>query len=83
MFPRQVRLTAPAAAAPRFGIAPLGCCVRLVGQPDAGQRHAGEADAEFLQRRAPRDRLGHAFGEFIELVVHILPDVIAEYFYWQ
>jgi hypothetical protein len=44
-----------------------------VCQPEAGERHAGEADAEFLQRRAPRDRLGHAFGEFIEFVVHIFP----------
>src|SRR5262245_33836476 len=30
-----------------------------------------EADAEFLQRRAARDRLGDALGEFIESVVHI------------
>jgi len=35
-----------------------------VRQPEAGQRHAREAEAELLQRRAPRDRLGHAFGEF-------------------
>ena len=31
---------------------------------------ADNADAEFLQRRAARDRLGEALGEFIELVVH-------------
>jgi hypothetical protein len=40
-------------------------------QPEAGQRHAGEADAEFPQRRAARHRLGKVFGQFIEFVVHI------------
>jgi hypothetical protein len=50
-------------------------CLCFVGQPEARQRHAGEADAESLQRRAPCDRLGQAFGEFIELVVHIFPFV--------
>src|SRR5205814_5126668 len=43
---------------------------RLVRQPEAGECHAGEADAEFLQRRAAGDRLGQVLGEFIELVVH-------------
>jgi len=33
-------------------------------EPEAGQRHAAEAEAESLQRRAARDRSGHAFGEF-------------------
>ena len=47
----------------------------LVRQPDAGQRHASEADSEFLQRCAARDRLGEAFGEFIELVLHTFPFV--------
>ena len=47
--------------------------LRPVGQPEAGQRHAGEADAEFLQRRAARDGLGQALGQFIELVVHNVP----------
>src|ERR1051326_6933973 len=42
----------------------------LVRQPEAGQRHAGKADAEFLQRRAARDGLGEVLGEFIEFVVH-------------
>jgi hypothetical protein len=51
----------PASSLSRFG---------LVRQPEAGQRHAGEADAEFLQRRAARDRLGQVLGEFIELIVH-------------
>jgi len=46
---------------------------RLIRQPEAGQRHAGEADAEFLQRCAARDGLGQALGEFIELVVHTFP----------
>src|ERR1041385_3088175 len=55
----------------RFAIARL----RLVRQPEAGQRHAGEADAEFLQRPAPRDGLGHSFGQFIEFVGHNFPFV--------
>jgi len=53
------------------GLATAG--FRLVRQPEAGQRHACEADAEFLQRPAPRNRLGQVFGEFIELVVHTFP----------
>ena len=55
------------------GIRPTTASLRLVRQPEAGERHAGEADAEFLQRRAPRDGLGQALGEFIELVVHTFP----------
>src|SRR2546429_271650 len=43
---------------------------RFVRQSEPSQRHAGETDAEFFQRRAPRDRLSHALGEFIEFVVH-------------
>ena len=48
----------------------------FVRQPEARQRHAGEADAEFLQRRAPRDRLGQAPGEFIEFVAHTFPFIL-------
>ena len=33
----------------------------LVRHPEAGQRHSGEADAEFLERRAACDGLSHAF----------------------
>jgi hypothetical protein len=47
--------------------------LRFVRQPEASQRHASEADAEFLQRGAASDRLGHVLGEFIELVVHTFP----------
>jgi hypothetical protein len=50
----------------------LGAGLRLVRQAEARQRHAGQADAEFLQRRATCVGLGHAFGEFIEFIVHIL-----------
>jgi len=39
-------------------------------KPEAGQGDTSETDAEFFQRRAARDRLSHALGEFIELVVH-------------
>src|SRR5437773_220748 len=45
----------------------------LVRQPEQDQRDAREAEAEFLQRPAPRDGLRPALGQFIELVVHNLP----------
>jgi hypothetical protein len=45
----------------------------LLVSPEARQRHGGEADAEFLERPTARNRLGHAFGELIELVVHTFP----------
>jgi hypothetical protein len=57
-------------------IGPEALCVSCFGtvrQSEAGQRHAGEADAEFLHRRAARDRLGQVLGEFIEFVVHTFP----------
>src|SRR5439155_22467248 len=37
-----------------------------------GQRDTREANAEFLQRSAPRDGLSQTFGQFIEFVVHNL-----------
>ena len=42
----------------------------LVREPERGQRHSHKSDAEFLQRRAPRDGLGQALGQLIEFVVH-------------
>jgi hypothetical protein len=51
----------------------IRCSFCPIRQPEAGEHHAGEADAEFLQRRAARDRLGQALGEFIELVAHTFP----------
>ena len=36
--------------------------LRAPCQPQRGQREASEADAEFLERRAARDGLGHRFG---------------------
>jgi len=36
-------------------------CLRLVRQPEAGQRHASDADAEFLESLSSCDRLGHLF----------------------
>jgi hypothetical protein len=56
-------------------LAPACGCYRPFGQPKARQRHTSEADPEFLQRRAARDRLGHAPGEFIEFIVHLFPSV--------
>jgi len=54
----------------------LWICLGLVRQPDCGQRDAREAEAEFLQRSASRDRLGQALGQFIEFVIHNFPFVI-------
>jgi hypothetical protein len=45
----------------------------FVRQPKASQRDPGEADAEFLQRPAPRDGLGHTLGQFIEFLLHNFP----------
>src|SRR5262245_11747776 len=42
-------------------------------QSESHQCHAGEAKAKCLESLTARDRLGHAFGEFIELVVHVFP----------
>ena len=73
---RQERLATFAATWIRRQIAPgwdlPRICLCGVCQPEAGQRHAGETDTEFLQRPAPCDGLGHALGEFIEWVVHTL-----------
>jgi len=44
--------------------------LRLIRQPETGQRHACQADAEFLERPSPRDRLGQVLGEFIESAIH-------------
>jgi len=44
-----------------------------IGQAEAGQHHARQTEAEFLQRLPPGDGLGHAFGQFIEFVVHSGP----------
>src|SRR5262245_21094272 len=37
----------------------------LIRQSEGCQRNSGEANTEFLQRRAARDGLGHTFGEFV------------------
>jgi hypothetical protein len=52
-------------------------CLRLclVCKAQAGQQRARKAGAEFFQRPAAGDRLGHSFGEFIKLVVHNFPFV--------
>src|SRR5207253_3714951 len=50
-----------------------GASLRLVRQPQGGQRDTHEADAEFLQRPAARDGSGQALGQFIEFVVHNFP----------
>ena len=58
-------------------------CLSRVRKPETRQRHAGETEAEFLQRRAARDGLGQAPGEFtrcdsatarrVEFIVHTVP----------
>ncbi len=45
-------------------------------QPEASHCHAGQPDAEFLQRLSPRYRLGQTFGQFIEFVIHTFPFVL-------
>jgi hypothetical protein len=50
---------------------PASSRLRIVRQPEAGQRHAGKTDAEFLQRGAARHRLGHVLCELIESVIHV------------
>jgi hypothetical protein len=52
-----------------------GARPRFVREPEAGQRHGGQADSEFLQRLPPGDGLGHSLGQFIEFVVHTFPFV--------
>src|SRR6266498_4471020 len=54
--------------------------VCLVRQPQRRQRDTREAEAEFLERPAPRDRLGQALGQFIEFVVHNFPFVLVLWF---
>jgi hypothetical protein len=48
---------------------------RFVRQTETGQGHTGEADAEFLQRLTPCDRLSHSSRHFIESVLHDFPSV--------
>jgi hypothetical protein len=45
-------------------------------QAEAGQRHAGQADAKFLQRLPPRCCLSQLLGQFIEFVIHTFPFVL-------
>src|SRR5438045_3843195 len=77
IFAREASARAPqttnAAAAVVIGCTrfPVPCefefsRLRPVRQPEAGQRHSGESDSEFLQCPAPRDRLSHCLGQFIE-----------------
>src|SRR2546430_14818049 len=65
-----------------FACRRLWISLRFVRQPEAGQRHARESDAEFLQRCATRDRLGQALGEFIELIVHVFPFVFVVFLFF-
>jgi hypothetical protein len=53
--------------------------LRLGSQSQRGEHNSGEADAEFLQRPAARDGLGHSFGQFIEFTAHNFPFV---WFVW-
>jgi hypothetical protein len=74
-----VRGYAPAAATIPTALAGVarattrGLRGRSVCQSKARQRHAREAESEFLQRGAARDGLGHVLCEFIEFVVHTFP----------
>jgi len=50
--------------------------LRPLGQSEARERHAGEAETEFFERLPSRYRLGQALGEFIEFIVHTFPFVV-------
>jgi hypothetical protein len=68
-------VTTKAATTVRVGSTGLGvfCALSRPGfvcQPETGQSHSNDRDAEFLKRRPARDRLSQAFSEFIEFVVH-------------
>jgi hypothetical protein len=69
-----------ALSAVRIGVALFFGGVCLVCQPEAGQRHPGEADAKFFQRPAARDRFSQVLCEFIEFVVHAFPFVLVALF---
>jgi len=43
-------------------VAVLAACVRSIRQTQRGERDARKAGAEFLQRPAAGDGLGHSFG---------------------
>jgi hypothetical protein len=44
---------------------------RVAGQPEAGERHRGKAEAEPFEGLPARYGLGYAFGQLIEFVVHL------------
>jgi hypothetical protein len=64
------------------GVAARFARLRVIRQPKAGQRHSGQADAEFLQRLPPCYRLGQSFGQFIEFVIHKLSFRFASFLSW-
>jgi hypothetical protein len=81
--------TARTANTPHASHTPLALVIalaRLADAPVAGmsagrkadsrQCKGGEPDAESLQRRAAGDGLGHALGQFIELLIHNFPFVL-------
>jgi hypothetical protein len=47
-----------------------------VCQPEAGQGHSGQANAEFLERLPSAGGLGQSLGQFIEFVTHTFPFVL-------
>jgi hypothetical protein len=66
----------PAGTAVRIRCTGFGLVgARVARQTERGQRHAREAEAEFLKRPAACTRLSHGFGQFIKLVVHVFPFV--------
>jgi hypothetical protein len=56
-------------------LAPTFARLGSVGQPEAGQRQTGQAQAEFFQRLPTGSGLGHSRGQFIEFVIHNFPFV--------
>jgi hypothetical protein len=51
-------------------------CLCAIRQPEAGQRHSGQARTELFQRLPPSSGLGQASGQFIEFVGHNFPFVL-------
>jgi hypothetical protein len=50
--------------------------IRPACQPEAGQRYAGQADAELLERLPPGGCLGQCLGQFIEFAIHTFPFIL-------
>jgi hypothetical protein len=76
---RCATLGRTAASAPEWKTRRIVFGICLVRQPEGGQRHAGQPNAESLQRLPPRYGLGQSFGQFIEFIIHNFPFVFVRF----